>query len=72
MKRYDTYKEIVSKQTGAVSRDFTIEDFKKVDSELFFVYVQCRKCGNIHQVQKKCEVCDTETKLNNKKGSDAA
>lgn len=66
MKRYDKFKFIESRQTGVKGYDLTEEEFKKVINEhhnIFKVYVQCRKCENIHEINNNCQVCDIETKI---------
>lgn len=63
MKRFDAYKEIENKSSGAIIRDLLQEDFKKVNTDLYIVRVKCRKCGNIHDIERRCEVCDIETKV---------
>ena len=63
MKRFDEYKEIESRQTGVVTRNLSIGEFKTVDQTYYMVRVQCRKCGNIHDINTNCQTCDIETKI---------
>ena len=65
MKRYDEYMGIESRRTGVFTsvKNYGLEEIKKVDNEIFKVFVRCRNCGNIHDIKNSYECFDIETKV---------
>ena len=68
MKRYDNWRRAIHKVTHVTTlinpARFTANDLMKlVASPDYTISVDCRGCGNLHDIDKVCEVCGLETKV---------
>lgn len=67
MKRYDEFIKVV---TAPHNTTTFIKNWSSDERTAFFstlkpddkIFVKCRNCGNVHEVNKICEVCDIATK----------
>ena len=68
MKRYDEICRIYNKNSGLMQgvRGWTAEELKYYfdNQDKYKICVQCRDCGNIHEISTDCQVCDLPTKIN--------
>ena len=71
MKRYDEICRVYNRKTNLmqVVRGWTAEELKcySDNPNKYKICVQCRDCGNIHEIGVDCQVCDLPTKI--KEGS---
>lgn len=68
MKRYDEFVRVKTSRHGCETsiKGWTTEEYNSFFETLNDgdrVYVQCRDCGNIHEVSVDCQVCDLKTKI---------
>lgn len=67
MKRYDEIRRVYNKNSGAMIavRGWTAEELKYYfdNQQKYKIYVQCRDCGNLHEILSNCQVCDLPTKV---------
>ena len=71
MKRYDEICRVYNRSSGSIIavRGWTAEELKHFfdNQDKYKICVQCRGCGNIHEIGVDCQVCDLPTKI--KEGS---
>ena len=67
MKRYDEICEIYNRNSGLMFGvcGWNTEELKYFfcNQEKYKICVQCRDCGNIHEINTDCQVCDLPTKI---------
>lgn len=67
MKRYDEIVRARNNNSGLVQvvRGWNVTELKHFfdNQEKYSICVQCRDCGNIHQIDTDCQVCDLPTKI---------
>lgn len=67
MKRYDEICRVYNINSGLmqVVRGWTAEELKYYfdNQDKYKICVQCRNCGNIHEINTNCKVCDLPTKI---------
>jgi hypothetical protein len=68
MKRYDNWRRAEHKVTHVTTTinpgRFTANDLKKlVANPDYTISVDCRRCGNLHDIDCACELCGLESKV---------